>query len=555
MTPNTSAAALPQDLTGLHPRWREHELILATVLCVLSIAGQIWEVLHTPWSELDRIYGQAFRDRGLAFGYITNILIPRISIAILLYLAFLQMNFFILPRLLQTDAPVKGTFTFRFAREAGIEMKGAAGMVLKRTIWGIVYTVVLIVLLGAGWGLANFYLDGYIYFNPGNINDSRQIILGIGLKNAFGITVSYLIYASLREAAIVRFIQTSQWRSFRIRLANQVTGYATAYFSLFYYLYSFDIVDDKAYAVFFFWIPPVILTYLTHIFWLFPSKTKRSLIKGGFMRRLLLSTLLWAIPFSLGFCIAIHQPKIFLPFLLGGWVVLVFIVSPLSWFIYVRRKDSILRFRGLEIALDQSEADLQFLRSQINPHFLFNSLNTLYGTALQENAMRSAEGIQKLGDMMRFMLHENHQEKIPMYKEIEYLNNYIDLQKLRTQSSPEIMIEAAIDSRGCDHMIAPMLLIPFVENAFKHGISLKERSWVNIRLSCDKKGILFEVRNSVHVRKDSDPEKDRSGVGMKNVVNRLRLIYPGKHDFFVNGNDKEFFIQLLIEPGKITTFE
>jgi len=535
-------------------RWREHELILATVFCVLGIAGCIWQILDNSWAELNKVYGEPFFNNNVSFGYIQNILLPKISIALLLYLSFLVMNFSILPRLLQTDAPVKGSFTFHFARSGGIEMKGDAGMALKRTIWGIVYALLLVSILGAGWGLAVYYMKMYNYVIPGNEMDARQVILGGGLRKAFIVTVAYLLYASVREAAISKLTQSSQWKAFRIRLANQITGYFAVYCAVLFYFFSFDIIDDKAYALFI-WIPPAILIYLTHIFWLFPFKGNRSIFKGPVFRRLLLSTLLWVSSFSLIFCIAIEESRLFMPVLLTAWMFALLLVTPLSWFIYRWRKDSILRFRGLEIALDKSEADLQFLRSQINPHFLFNSLNTLYGTALQENAFRAAEGIQKLGDMMRFMLHENHQEKIPMYKEIEYLKNYIDLQKLRTQSSPDILIESEIDGTGCDHMIAPMLLIPFVENAFKHGISLKERSWVNIRLHCDTKGILFEVRNSVHIRKDSDPEKDKSGVGMKNVVNRLRLIYPGKHEFFVNGNDKEFFIQLLIEPGKIVNFE
>ncbi|MBN9384353.1 MAG: histidine kinase [Chitinophagaceae bacterium] len=535
-------------------RWREHELILATVICVLTVAGNIWKVLDNSWTSLNKEYGDPFYNNDVPFNYATNILLPNISVAILLYLSFLVMNFSILPRLLQTDAPVKGSFTFHFARSGSIEMKGDAGRVLKRTIGGIIYTLLLMVILGAGWGLAIFYRNRYVYSIPGNEMDPRQVIIAGGLKKAFWAILVYLLYASIREAAISKLTQSSQWKAFRVRLANQVSGYFVVYCAIIYYFFCFDIIDDKAYALFI-WIPPAVFIYLTHIFWLFPFKGNRSIFKGPVFRRLLLSTLLWLIPFSIVFCLAVEESKIFMPTLLGAWLFALLLVTPLSWFIYRWRKDSILRFRGLEIALDKSEADLQFLRSQINPHFLFNSLNTLYGTALQENAFRAAEGIQKLGDMMRFMLHENHQEKIPMYKEIEYLKNYIDLQKLRTQSSPDILIESDIDGSGCDHMIAPMLLIPFVENAFKHGISLQERSWVNIRLHCDAKGILFEVRNSVHIRKDNDPEKDKSGVGMKNVVNRLRLIYPGKHDFFVNGNDKEFFIQLLIEPGKITTFE
>ncbi len=203
---------------------------------------------------------------------------------------------------------------------------------------------------------------------------------------------------------------------------------------------------------------------------------------------------------------------------------------------------------GAEKALVKSKTDLQFLRSQINPHFLFNVLNTLYGTALQENAERTAGGIQKLGDMMRFMLHENNQDFIQMSKEIEYLKNYISLQKLRTESSADIIIVENISEQNCNHKIAPMLLIPFVENAFKHGISLKEKSWIKINLECNEKNILFEVRNSMHARLDNDPEEERSGIGFKNVLERLKLTYGGRFQASVNSDGTEFFVQLAIQP-------
>jgi LytS/YehU family sensor histidine kinase len=230
------------------------------------------------------------------------------------------------------------------------------------------------------------------------------------------------------------------------------------------------------------------------------------------------------------------------------WAGQFFIATPLAWLVYRSSRERYNKLRGLEAALGRSEADLQFLRSQINPHFLFNALNTLYGTALQEEASRTAGGIQQLGDMMRFMLHENNQDRIPMSKEIEYLKNYIALQRLRTDSSPAIRIETEIDDVLPDAMIAPMLLVPFVENAFKHGISLREPSWVNIRLHGEGKQMLFEIRNSVHTRQASDPEKDKSGIGLKNVLHRLHLLYPAKHSFFMNQDEREFFVQLMIEP-------
>ncbi|RPD42687.1 histidine kinase [Chitinophaga barathri] len=207
------------------------------------------------------------------------------------------------------------------------------------------------------------------------------------------------------------------------------------------------------------------------------------------------------------------------------------------------RKNEVLT---LEKALGRSSANLDFLRSQINPHFLFNALNTLYGTALQENALRTSEGVQKLGDMMRFMLHENNQEKIELDKEVGYLQNYIALQRLRTQASPDIKIEVNINEQHCEHDIAPMLLIPFVENAFKHGISLRNRSWIVVSLSCDEGHIYFDAYNSVHVKPDNDPEKHSLGIGLNNVRNRLQLLYPGRHELSIRQTASEFFVHLTI---------
>src|SRR5690606_18403954 len=149
------------------------------------------------------------------------------------------------------------------------------------------------------------------------------------------------------------------------------------------------------------------------------------------------------------------------------------ITGPIVWLIYKRQMKGKEEMFVLKKELGTTSANLDFLRSQINPHFLFNALNTLYGTALQENSERTAQGIQMLGDMMRFMLHENHQQKILLSREIEYMRNYLDLQLLRTSDSPNISIETKIEDVVGDKYIAPMLLIPFIENAFKHGISLQ----------------------------------------------------------------------------------
>jgi two-component system LytT family sensor kinase len=222
------------------------------------------------------------------------------------------------------------------------------------------------------------------------------------------------------------------------------------------------------------------------------------------------------------------------------------ITVPLSWFFYKRYTQGTEEISTLKKELGQSVASIDFLRSQINPHFLFNALNTLYGTALLEKAERTSEGIQKLGDMMRFMLQENTREKISLNREIEYLNNYISLQKLRTDSIATIQIMVDIEQPSAIFQISPMLLIPFVENAFKHGISLREPSHIKIALTLKDNVLYFDVDNSRHEKAEHDPEKSNNGIGLNNVKQRLALLYPDKHELTIRETGRFFFIHLTI---------
>lgn len=219
------------------------------------------------------------------------------------------------------------------------------------------------------------------------------------------------------------------------------------------------------------------------------------------------------------------------------------ILTPWAWNIYNNSNEKF----ELEMALGKSDAHLSFLKSQINPHFLFNALNTLYGSALQENAEKTGEGIQKLGDMMRFMLQENVQDKISLIRDLEYINNYIDLQKLRIPNTANITIDTVIDIQLNNLLITPMILIPFIENSFKHGISLNQPSHIKISLHTKGSTLFLDVQNSVHEIKLNDPEQHKSGIGLQNVKQRLALLYPNKHELSIRENAKEFFIHLTLE--------
>ena len=211
---------------------------------------------------------------------------------------------------------------------------------------------------------------------------------------------------------------------------------------------------------------------------------------------------------------------------------------------FVKWKDVAVEAEALK--KENLQTQLDSLKTQINPHFLFNALNTLYGTALQENAERTGEGIQKLGDMMRFTLHENMQDKILLVREVEYLRNYIDLQTLRIVNTPGIQILVRIEEPAAALLITPMLLIPFIENAFKHGVSLREPSYISIALHTQNNILYFDVQNSIHLKPDGDPEKFKSGIGLPNVKERLQLEYPERHELVIRQTAKDFFVHLTI---------
>jgi LytS/YehU family sensor histidine kinase len=223
------------------------------------------------------------------------------------------------------------------------------------------------------------------------------------------------------------------------------------------------------------------------------------------------------------------------------------ITAPLSWVLYNRQIQGKEEVHLLKKELGQTHANFDFLRSQINPHFLFNALNTIYGTAIQEKAERTSEAVEMLGEMMRFMLQENMQEKIPLAREVEYLNNYIGLQRLRTDPTPGISIQTQIEKPIGAIQISPMLLIPFVENAFKHGISLREPSHIIISLEMRGHTLHFDVHNSKHEKPGNDPEKNKSGIGLSNVKQRLQLFYPSRHELIIRETAKEFFVHLTMQ--------
>ncbi|MDP4281885.1 MAG: histidine kinase [Bacteroidota bacterium] len=187
-------------------------------------------------------------------------------------------------------------------------------------------------------------------------------------------------------------------------------------------------------------------------------------------------------------------------------------------------------------------SELAFLKSQINPHFLFNVLNNICSLA-RKKSDDTENAIIKLAQIMRYMLSDSKNEKVGLEKEVEYLNNYIELQKLRISDKVDIQfqIEGSPDSK----MIEPLLLIPFVENAFKYGISYLEDSGIYIGLRILEDRLFFSVENKIRKKEPSMPVE--SGIGLKNVIRRLDLLYPGQHKLTIQDNGENYIVNLEIK--------
>jgi sensor histidine kinase YesM len=187
-------------------------------------------------------------------------------------------------------------------------------------------------------------------------------------------------------------------------------------------------------------------------------------------------------------------------------------------------------------------AQISSLKFQINPHFLFNTLNNIYATAI-DALPRTADMVDKLSEMMRYTMKETQNDFVPLEEEINYLNNYIELQKLRLES--KIRFDYTIEGDFAELQIAPMLLIPFVENAFKHGVNSEQDSNIRISIKANESELHFLVANN-KVNIQSNIKENRSGLGIENTKHRLSLIYPSKHLLTIKETENDFNVSLHI---------
>ncbi len=280
-------------------------------------------------------------------------------------------------------------------------------------------------------------------------------------------------------------------------------------------------------------------------------------IKPGKLRYLIIYFLLATVLFSLLFQLSTHflfyryfNPDFFArssilnyPEIAGNmiWIIISFLMFAAAKLI----RDYLLEMkRKSEMEKINMETELSLLTAQLHPHFLFNTLNNLYSLALS-GSPKTVVGLQKISGLMKYILYECGQTEISIKKEVNLIDNYLELEKLRYDKRLTVIFECDLENENL--LIAPMILFTFVENCFKHGSSKATgNSFINIALSTRGKSLVFHAENSIP-ESIPDNRNERNGLGLENVKKRLEFLYPSKHTLEFKSEQKRFCVNLTIE--------
>jgi hypothetical protein len=210
----------------------------------------------------------------------------------------------------------------------------------------------------------------------------------------------------------------------------------------------------------------------------------------------------------------------------------------------LRYAESVLRKEEeiKELEREKLNSELALLKNQVSPHFFFNTLNNIY-SLIAINQNDAQEAVLSLSKMMRYMLYESEQGNTRLSHEIEFMKGYIDLMRLRMSDRVKLTVD--FPEEYVDHDLPPLLFIPFIENAFKYGVSNKGNAFIDISLKSDDGMIFFTARNSIS-RSGGNAPQAASGIGLENVRKRLALLYPGHHEMKIEERDSVFSVELTI---------
>lgn len=346
----------------------------------------------------------------------------------------------------------------------------------------------------------------------------------------------------------------SQQRSFMhhplIRIAQHLAFWVLSFF-VFLHLFKSGIRVEKIDYVYTFLFHATLLpaVYL-NLEWLLPAAARRSAwLLYAVLVILLIAVFTWVnYQFFQSWSSAILPDYFFISYFSYTEVSLFFIIYigltsliklSKSWF-----SVNELQRRLLQSEKEKVQMELKALRSQINPHFFFNTLNSIYSMSLEQD-QRLPGTVLQLSDLMRYFLYESKGEFVPLDKELAVLKDYISLQKLRSGN----LLDLDVDIRGntTNLYIAPLLLITFVENAFKHGAKGETgKTFIRLALTVEGNALNFRLENNIGFADEID-DPDHKGVGLKNVSRRLQLLYPGKYELRTGQEHNSFVVQLNLQ--------
>jgi len=200
-----------------------------------------------------------------------------------------------------------------------------------------------------------------------------------------------------------------------------------------------------------------------------------------------------------------------------------------------------IRERLKQTEAEKTNAELSYLKAQINPHFLFNTLNSIYSLAILKSD-KTADAVVKLADMMRYVLNDSNANFVSLEKELKYIANYIDLQKMRLTSN--VKLTYSCEGNYFDKKIAPLVLIPFIENAFKHGVNSEENSDIEIKINMSQSNLELIVKNNCVTTNNNTLHK--SGLGIENTKQRLNLLYSKNYQLDISEKENIFSVHLIL---------
>jgi sensor histidine kinase YesM len=233
--------------------------------------------------------------------------------------------------------------------------------------------------------------------------------------------------------------------------------------------------------------------------------------------------------------------------LLLFWGPFILMASAIGAFVNLFRRMAQEQLRQANITVEQSRSELYMLQSQMSPHFLFNTLNNLYGLSITQH-QQIPPLLLKLSDLLRYSVYEAKELFVPLKEELAYIHNYIDFEKIRI--GDRLSLTTSIESITDDEIkIAPMLLIVFIENAFKHAKNtIDEKIFITIELKRWSDHVLFAIKNSHSGKAETQQAiKTKGGLGLENVRKRLQLLYPGGYDLKINDQDGWYTVQLQLK--------